>query len=382
MNPVQGAFHPVPPVEIGSLALKSGSSAGVKLVVVGASGNIGTALLRRCATRPDVRVVGISRRRPPPEAPYGVADWITLDIAGHTAAHKLTEVFADADAVVDLAWGFQPSRDEAYLEAVGVGGLRAVLSAAVGAGVPHVVHMSSVGAYAPGSYGVPVDETWPATGISSSPYSRHKAAAERLLDTFERDHPLTVVSRVRPGLVLSPDAGSSLLRYGLPPITPARLIGLLPLLPLDSRLRVPVVHADDVASAVLEIVARSAAGAFNVFAPTPLDRDLIAGALHARPVPMPRALLRGVVTAGWRLHLERLDPGWIDLAFAVPLMHTDRARDVLGWEPLTDSPAAITQLVNAMKAGTGTASPVLRPRTVRSELTDLRRGTASRRRLT
>ena len=354
----------------------------MKLVIIGASGNIGTALLRHAARAADLRVVGVSRRRPPAEPPYDTAGWSTLDVAAPTAANELSQVFADADAVVNLAWGFQPARDEAYLEAVGVGGLRAVLSAAVAAGVPHVVHMSSVGAYATGSYGVPVDETFPTTGIPSSPYSRHKAAAERVLDVFEREHPGVLITRARPGLVMSPDAGSSLLRYGLPPVVPGRLVGLLPVLPLDPSFRVPVVHADDVAVAVLEMVRRRADGPFNLAAPTPLDRELIAAAMGARPWPLPRTVLRGLVGAGWMLHLERLDPGWIDLAFAVPLMRTDRARELLGWSPRVDTAAAIAQVVEAMVQGSGTASPVLRHRSVWSELTDLRHGPASRRRLT
>ncbi|WP_111766113.1 NAD-dependent epimerase/dehydratase family protein [Nakamurella deserti] len=354
----------------------------MKLVIIGASGNIGTALLRRCAQDAELTVVGVSRRRPPAEPPYDVSAWVPLDVAGPSAAGELAEAFADADAVVNLAWGFQPSRDEAYLEAVGVGGLRSVLSAAVAAGVPHVVHMSSVGAYGPGSYGVPVDESFPTTGIPTSPYSRHKSAAEHVLDVFEREHPDLLISRARPGLVMSPDAGSSLLRYGLPPFVPGRLVGLLPVLPLDGDFRVPVVHADDVAAALLEMVRRRAGGAFNLAAPTPLDRALIARAMHARPLPMPRSLLRGLVTAGWRLHLERLDPGWIDLAFSVPLMRTDRAREVLDWTPRIDTAVGIAQVVDAMTQGAGTASPVLRRRSVRSELGDLRRGAASRRRLT
>jgi UDP-glucose 4-epimerase len=354
----------------------------MKLVITGASGNLGTALLRQCAAATDLEVIGVSRRRPPAEPPYDTSGWVPVDVASPTAAGHLAEAFADADAVINLAWGFQPSRDVAYLEAVGVGGLRAVLSAAVAAGVPHVVHMSSVGAYAPGSYGVPVDESFPTTGIPSLAYSRHKAAAERVLDAFEVDHPELTVTRARPGLVLSPDAGSSLLRYGLPPIVPGRLVGLLPVLPLDADFRVPVVHADDVATALLAMVRRRPGGAFNLSAPTPLDRELIARAMHARPLPLPRTALRGLVTAGWRLHLERLDPGWIDLAFAVPLMRTDRARELLDWEPRIDTAVAIAQVVDAMTQGAGTSSPVLRHRSVRSELADLRRGPASRRRLT
>lgn len=354
----------------------------MKLVVIGASGNVGTAFLRRCAAQPGTTVTGVSRRRPPGSAPYDTADWVSLDIAGPTAADALTSVFADADAVINLAWGFQPGRDEAYLEAVGVGGLRAVLSAVVAAGVPHVVQMSSVGAYAPGSYGTAVDESYPTTGIPTSPYSRHKAAAERLLDAFEVTNPTVTVTRPRPGLVMSADAGSSLLRYGLPPVIPGWVVGWLPVLPLDAGFQVPVVHADDVAAALSTIVARRVGGAFNLSAAAPLDRAMIASAMHARPLPLPRPIMRGLIAAGWRLHLQRLDPGWIDLAFAVPLQRTERAGELLNWEPARDTQSCIAEVVQAMTTATATASPVLRRRSVGGELADLRRGPATRRRLT
>ena len=93
-----------------------------------------------------------------------------------------------ADAVVHLAWGFQPSHREDYLQELGVGGTRRVVEAATAAGVEHLVHMSSVGAYSPKRDDEPVDESWPTGGVRTSMYSRHKSAAERLLDTSRPRH--------------------------------------------------------------------------------------------------------------------------------------------------------------------------------------------------
>ena len=52
-----------------------------------------------------------------------------------------------------LAWGFQPTRNTRYLDAVAINGSSAVLSAAHNAKVPQLLHMSSVGTYAAGRYG-------------------------------------------------------------------------------------------------------------------------------------------------------------------------------------------------------------------------------------
>ena len=61
--------------------------------------------------------------------------------------------FAGADAVIHLAWLIQPSRDDAELERVNVHGSRRVFEAAAEAGVPALVHASSVGVYSPGPEG-------------------------------------------------------------------------------------------------------------------------------------------------------------------------------------------------------------------------------------
>ncbi|MGA8209957.1 MAG: NAD-dependent epimerase/dehydratase family protein, partial [Nocardioidaceae bacterium] len=228
----------------------------MRIVVTGASGNVGSALLRRLVGDGDHDVVGLVRRVPDGGAPFGSVRWHSVDLTAPGAAAPLTTAVAGADAVVHLAWGFQPSHDPAYLEELGVGGTARVLDAVASAGVPHLVHMSSVGAYSPRRDDRPVDETWPTRGVASSPYSRHKAAAERLLDRHEAAHPGRLVTRLRPGIVGQHDAGSALLRYGLPAVVPAGLLRHLPLLPLDRRLVVPMVHADDVADAIVRVLAR------------------------------------------------------------------------------------------------------------------------------
>jgi UDP-glucose 4-epimerase len=354
----------------------------VRIVVTGASGNIGTALLRRLAG--GHHVVGVCRRPPCGGEPYRAAGWVALDLADPDAERALQPVVDGADAVVHLAWGFQPSRDAGYLERVGVGGTRAVLGAARAAGVPHLVHLSSLGVYSPGP-GRQVDETWPTEGIASLPYSRHKVAAERLLDEHEHGHGSArspAVARLRPGLVMQPDAGSALLRYGAPPYLPSAVLRHVPLLPLDRGLAVPVVHSDDVAAAAVAVLDRRATGAFNLAAEPPVTRDVIARVLGARPVHVPRPVLRAAAGLGWRTHLLRLDPGWLDLAFAVPLLDSGRARRELGWEPAVPADAALGQALGGMAAAGSTASPALRRRSVAGELAALAvRGPISRRRL-
>lgn len=151
------------------------------------------------------------------------------------------------------------------------------------------------------------------------------------------------------------------------------MIRLLPVLPLDRRLTIPLVHADDVATAVLSAIEREAGGAFNLAAEPAISREDIAEALRARPIHVPESLIRGVVAATFAARLQRIDAGWIDLAFAAPLLDTTRARTQLGWEPQVDARAALAEAIDGIADAASTSSPVLRPRNLGRQFRELLR---------
>lgn len=189
-----------------------------------------------------------------------------------------------------------------------------------------------------------------------------------------------VVTRLRAGLIGQRRAGSALLRYGVPAYLPAGLLRHLPAVPVDQRLVVPVVHATDVAEAIVRVIDRRAAGAFNLAAGSPVTGRDIAAALHARSIPVPPRVLRGAVSVSWRARLQALDPGWLDLAFAVPTLNTSRARDLLGWAPQVNAQTVLAETISGMASADSTPSPALRPRAVLDEIvTAARRGNVGRR---
>jgi UDP-glucose 4-epimerase len=344
----------------------AGAVAGVpevmRIVVTGATGNVGTSVLR-ALRRGDHQVVGLARRTPQRfDPPYDVAAWRSIDLTRDDEVPRLREAVRGADAVVHLAWGFQPARRPDQLEALGVDGTRRVAEAVVAEGVPHLVHMSSAGAYSPRENDEPVDESWPTGGIPTSTYSRHKAAAERLLDGIEESHPELTVTRLRPGLVAQAMAGSALLRYGVPALVPASLIRFLPLLPLDRRLSVPVVHSDDVATAVMAALEQRAAGPFNLAAGRPVTVGHAAAALHAKPVHVPARLVRGAAAAAWYARLDAVEPGWLDMAYAVPVLDTSRAGRELGWQPFHSEVEVLDEAVAGLTRAASAPTPVLRRR--------------------
>ena len=330
----------------------------MRVVVTGASGNVGTSLLRALDGEAAVTsVVGLARRRPELELPK--TDWATADVA----ADDLSGHFRGADVVVHLAWLIQPSHDPFAMWRTNVVGTERVLAAASAARVGALVCASSVGAYSPGPKDRQVDEAWPTHGVTTSSYSRDKAYQERLLDLFERDHPDVRVVRLRPALTFKREAASEIRRFFLGPLVPGSLAraSAIPVVPKVKRLRTQAVHADDVGQAYRLAVVGDAHGPFNLAADPVLDADTLAGLLDARPLPVPAVLLKAGAAATWRLHLQPVSPGWLDLALRLPLMDAGRARAELGWRPRASAVQAVEELLAGLREGAGADTPPLDP---------------------
>jgi UDP-glucose 4-epimerase len=331
----------------------------MRVVVTGATGNVGTSLIGALAEDPDIdAVVGLARRRPrtaPPKVSWKEADVCEADLVAH---------FRGADAVVHLAWLIQPSRDRRALRAVNVEGSARVIDAVARAGVPALVYASSVGAYSPGPKDRRVDESWPTDGLESSFYARDKAEVERLLDDFERGQPGVRVVRLRPALIFKREAATGIRRLFAGPLLPSPLVDrrLIPIVPELPRLRFQAVHSKDVGEAHHLAIKRPVSGAFNLAAEPILDPQRLASALRARTVPVSSDALRAMVSATWRARLHPTPPGWLDMALAVPLMDTTRAREELGWTPSNRADDALLELLDGIREGAGAPTPPLDPR--------------------
>jgi len=335
----------------------------MRIAITGATGNVGTALLRRLAVEPDIEVVGLARRVPGPDAgpPYDGVEWHSVDIGDPAQVEPLTSWFARADAVVHLAWQVQPSHRRAQLRRTNLTGARHVHDAMRRAGVRNLIYASSIGAYSPGPKDRYVDENWPVTGVSRSGYSVDKAAIEAALDGIEREDPGLRVVRMRPALTFQRDAGAEITRYFLGPLARFALRRTAPVIPVNKRLRIQAVHADDVADAYLRALRNDVRGAFNIAAEPVLDPALVAEETRGRTVPMSPATLRMIAKTSWRLHIQPSEPGWFDLLAAVPLMDCSRAERELGWRARHDARQALRELVDGVDAGAGTAGPAMRP---------------------
>ncbi|MFZ0088523.1 MAG: NAD-dependent epimerase/dehydratase family protein [Solirubrobacteraceae bacterium] len=328
----------------------------MRVVVIGATGNVGTSVVRALAADGTVdEIIAVARRVP--RRPLERAAFMSADIT----TSDLEPIVRGADAVIHLAWLIQPGRDESITRAVNVTGSARVFAAVVAAHVPALVYASSVGAYSPGPKDRLVDESWPTNGIATSFYSRHKAAVERDLDRLEAEHPALRIVRLRPGLIFQRQAATEIRRLFAGPLLPGALLRsrFAPVSPAVDRLRFQAVHSDDVAQAYRAAVLSDSAGAFNIAAEPVIGAGELAELLDARPVTVPARVVRAAAAATYALRLQPAEPGWVDMALGVPLMSSERARRELGWAPRHSATEALLELVAGMRDGADDDTPPL-----------------------
>ena len=328
----------------------------MRVVVTGATGNVGTSLVEALVADPDVEaVVAVARRRP--EWAPAKTQWVEADIR----ADDLRAVFDGADAVVHLAWAFQPTHDPVATWENNVRGSLRVFDAAAAAKVGALVHASSVGTYRARVHHAPVDESWPTDALPTAAYGREKAYLEQALNAVENDNPQMRVVRMRPCFLFKSSAASSQRRIFGGPFVPTSALRLpIPILPVPTGLRFQALHTDDVAEAYRLALHRSVRGPFNLAAEPVIDGHRLARLLGGRPVDVPPAAVRGFLATAWHLRVIPASPFLFDLFLGLPLLDSGRASTELGWRPLRSGEQALEELFEGLRHRRSFPTPPLR----------------------
>jgi nucleoside-diphosphate-sugar epimerase len=347
----------------------------ITVVVIGATGNVGTSVVQALGERSEVGTIRAVARRPTslvlPKTTFVAADTTEDDLRG---------IVRGADVVIHLSWIFQPTHDPVVTWDNNVGGAIRVFEAASAEKVPAVVYSSSVAAYSPGPKDTPVDESWPTNGWPGAAYPREKAYLERWLDGFEHSNPDMRVVRMRPGFIFKREASTSQRRLFVGPFLPRQLVhgALIPVVPRTPGLSFQVLHSTDVAQAFVEAALRPVSGAFNLATDEKVDAAYLADVLGARPIPAPAALIRAGVWAAWHAHVIPASPGLFDTVLRLPLMDTARARDELDWSPTFTAREALEEFLDGVRTGAGMATEPLAPDGAARRFAELTQGVGER----
>ncbi|MBI3932318.1 MAG: NAD-dependent epimerase/dehydratase family protein [Acidobacteria bacterium] len=294
----------------------------MRVLVTGGSGYIGTRLLEALATRPDVEeILDVDVR--PPRAPIPKVRHVARSVAD-----DLRAVFTERpiDLVMHLAWVLDPLHDAARQRHVCIDGTQRVLEGCAAGGVRHLLFVSSATAYgAHPAHDHLLREDEPLREEFHFQYSAEKREAEGLCRRFADERPGMLLQVARPCVVGGPNVSNFIFRSMEKPVVPR---------PLGTDPEVQLVHEDDVAAALVAIVASRLPGAFNVAADGTLRLSEIARRMNARLLSVPWPLLRALAAAAWHVRLRAVTeapPGYLYFVRYPWLVSNRRLREEVGF---------------------------------------------------
>ena len=319
------------------------ASERLTVAVTGPTGTFGFGLIPLLQADARIgRIVGVARRPFDPSA-HG---WTKMEYRQGDVRDPdaLREAFAEADAVVHLAFMITGTASRQTIRAINVEGTLSAFAAAADAKARRFVYASSVAAYGfhPDNP-IGMTEDWPVRPADRLFYAQEKAELERLLHEQAHEHPSLGLYLLRPPIVLGPHAVGA--KDALPaPVAAAvgQMLALIHRLPVPIPLPAPdlpmqFIHEEDVGQALLKcVVAEGPPGAYNIAADGVLTVADVVRELGFMPVPIPAGLASGAARAAAQIpSLPFVPPAteWIEAATHPAIMDTSKAKRELGWRP-------------------------------------------------
>jgi len=286
------------------------------VVLTGSSGALGRRVGAALAASGH-HVVGLDHAVP--RRPVPGVDHRTIDLA----ADALGPSFAGADVLVHLASVLSGTRDDSDAPA-DVDLARRVLAAAGGAGVDHVVLVSSASVY--GAWPdnpVPLTEDAPIRPNPGFAFAESRARIETLAAEHRHRHAHSTVAVLRPTTAVAEGQGSWMARV---------LDEAEPVQPGDGDPPVQFLHFDDLSAAVALAACRPLDGPYNVAPDGWLAPDAHRALAGTPRIRLPERLVGAWVGARWRLRLAAAPPEALALTMHPWVVANDRLR-AEGWEP-------------------------------------------------
>jgi UDP-glucose 4-epimerase len=298
---------------------------GMRYLITGGSGYLGTRLVDLLARREDTEKIVIADVVPPRGGYKPKTEFERVDVRDRPAVHAALQR-AKPDVLVHLAFILNPVHDEGLMYEVDVTGTHNVLEAAAEVGIGQVLVTTSAVAY--GAFPdnpEPITEDWPVRGVARFSYARDKADSDRVVQLWALQHPDVITTIVRPCIVYGPNVDNYLVR----------LWSKAPMIAdvgnIDSAAQ--FVHEDDVVEAISRLLLGRHAGQFNLAADGLMTRRECAELLDTRVVKMPVWLYRVLAKAYWALRLGEAPSGGIDFELYPWIVSNEKLKKTLDWTP-------------------------------------------------
>jgi len=335
------------------------------VAVTGATGPIGTAIIERLVTLPEVsKVIAIDSTRgdagairpsdtnagpgasdPPTDHRANVV-WRVTDISSPDLVRRLGRV----DVVVHAAVDFNVETDPIARTQINVGATRTVVTASAAAGVRRLVLITSAMVYgASVDNPLAIDEDAPLDAVPEGLLA-DLIEIERIAVTSRAVHRGLEITVVRPAALVGPGIDTMVTRHFAAP----RLLKVR-----DAHPRWQFCHVDDLVSAVALLVSVPTSvdvptdgstelpNAVNVGCDGWLEQDEVESLTGMHPIELPTGL---VFAAASRLHRAGLTPAPAsELTYLLhPWVVSATWLRSVGWVPAYDNAAALSELIEGL----------------------------------
>jgi len=293
-----------------------------RMLITGASGNLGMALLKQLSPTGDPVVATDIRK--PPKLPKNVR-FATMDVRGPDPAEVIAR--AKPEVVVHLASIVTPpkgmSRDFAY--AVDVTGTRNVLDACLANGVRRIVVTSSGAAYGyHADNPKPLTELDPLRGNREFAYSWHKRLVEEMLAEARINAPQLEQVILRVGTVL----GAGLENQITALFHRKRLLAVA-----GSDSPFVFIWTKDLARILLRAATNGPQGIYNVAGDGALSVKEIAAMLKKPVLSIPASVLKGALAIAKPLGLTQYGPEQVGFLQYRPVLDNTALKRDFGYAP-------------------------------------------------
>lgn len=298
----------------------------MRIAITGSSGFLGRRLVALLADRPEVEaVVGMDVVAPDSVSRPAKFQFIQRDIR-----EPFAEVFQNhgVTKAVHLAFIFGPTRQTRLAKQVNLGGTQNFLDASHASGVSRAVVVGSAIAYGALCDNPPLlDETAPLRAGSGFIYAHHKRLCDLMCQRISEEQSKVNLAVLRPPIVLGRHVDNYFSRMFFKPKV---------VYPRWGDPAMQFVHEEDVADAILALLACDAPGPFNMAPEGTIRFSELAWECKRAAFGMPYPILWAISAFTYAARIQRLNetpPGALAYIRYPWLVNGDRLRRETGFTP-------------------------------------------------